>query len=136
MFSVMIISRTSSRQHKIQIHHILGKIQTSQLLIALLHKIKQKTTFQKTNVIYQFSCSLGDCVSVNKKNISTYIGSTTFLLRRLTSYLTDLITIYNDAILSNDWQIMVGHRTVHCQSNYKNDRNFWKLFTSKDDNQS
>ena len=47
---------------------------------------------QKTNVIYQFKCLLGDCISDNNNNI--YVGLTaTTLLRRLTMDLSDTSSI-------------------------------------------
>ena len=46
---------------------------------------------QKTNVIYQFKCPLGDCISENK---NIYIGLTsTTLSRRLTMHLSDTSAI-------------------------------------------
>ena len=47
---------------------------------------------QKTNVIYQFKCPLGDCISDNNNNI--YVGLTsTILSRRLTMHLSDTSSI-------------------------------------------
>ena len=46
---------------------------------------------QKTNVIYQFKCPLGDCVSDNN---NIYVGLTsTTLSRRLTMHLSDTSSI-------------------------------------------
>ena len=45
----------------------------------------------KTNVIYQFKCSLGDCISENN-NIYVSLTSTT-LLRRLSIHLYDTSSI-------------------------------------------
>ena len=46
---------------------------------------------QKTNVKYQFECSLGDCISENN-NICIGLTST-ILLRRLTMHLSDTSSI-------------------------------------------
>ena len=46
---------------------------------------------QKTNVIYQFECPLGNCISENK---NIYVGLTsTTLSRRLTMHLSDTSSI-------------------------------------------
>ena len=46
---------------------------------------------QKINIIYQFKCLLGDCITENN---NIYVGLTlTTLLRRLTMHLSDISSI-------------------------------------------
>ena len=46
---------------------------------------------EKTNIVYQFKCTLGDCISENN---SIYVGLTsTTLMRRLTVYIFDTSSI-------------------------------------------
>ena len=47
---------------------------------------------QKNNVIYQFKCPLGDCISDDNNNIYVGLTSTT-LSRRLTMHLSDTSSI-------------------------------------------
>ena len=48
---------------------------------------------KKNNVIYQFKCPLGECISDNEKSLN-YIGyTTTKLTRRLTLHLSDSSSI-------------------------------------------
>ena len=64
-----------------------NKFKTSNLLIKN-NSSPSIGVLQKTNVIYQFKCPLGDCISKNNDNI--YVGLTsTILSRRLTMHLSD-----------------------------------------------
>ena len=67
-----------------------NKFKTSNLVITN-NSSPSIGVLQKTNVIYQFTCPVGDCISENN---NTFVGLTsTTLLRRLTVHLCDTSSI-------------------------------------------
>ena len=77
---------------------------------------------QKTNVVYQFKCALGDCISENN---SMYVGLTwTTLSRRLTMHLSDTSSIAQHltkhSCPKTEFQkILTGNTTILEQQNNK-----------------
>ena len=75
---------------KIKLIIYYNKFKTSNLVIKN-NSSPSIGVLQKTNVIYQFKCPLGDCISDNN---NIYFGWTsTTLLRRLTMHLSDTSSI-------------------------------------------
>ena len=75
---------------KIKLIIYYNKLKTSNLIIKN-NSFPSIGVWQKTNVIYQFKCPLGDCISENN-NIYVGLISPT-LSRRLTKYLSDTSSI-------------------------------------------
>ena len=78
----------SNKKIKLIIYY--NKFKTSNLVIRNNSSLSIGV-LQKTNVIYQFKCPLGDCIS-DKNNIHVGLTSTT-LSRRLTMHLSDTSSI-------------------------------------------
>ena len=75
---------------KIKLIIYYNKFKTSNLVIRN-NSSPSIGVLQKTNVIYKFKCSLGDCISDNN---NIYVGLTsTTLSRRLTMHLSDTSSI-------------------------------------------
>ena len=75
---------------KIKLAIYYNKFKTSNLVIRN-NSSPSIRVLQKTNVIYKFKCSLGDCISDNN---NIYFGLTsTILSRRLTMHLSDTSSI-------------------------------------------
>ena len=83
-----ILSTDPNKKIKLIIYY--NKFKTSNLVIKN-NSSPLIGVLQKTNVIYQFKCPLGDCISENN---NIYIGLTsTTLSRRLTIHLYDTSSI-------------------------------------------
>ena len=77
---------------KIKLIIYCNKFKTSNLVIRN-NSSPSIGVLQKTNVIYKFKCSLGDCISDNNNN-NIYVGLTsTTLSTRLTMHLSDTNSI-------------------------------------------
>ena len=83
-----ILSTDPNKKIKLIIYY--NKFKTSNLVIKN-NSSPSSGVLQKTNVIYQFKCPLGDCISDNN---NIYVGLTsTTRSRRLTLYLSDTSSI-------------------------------------------
>ena len=80
----------SDPDKKIKLIIYYNKFKTSNLVIKN-NSSPSIGVLQKTNVIYQFKCPLGDCISENN-NIYVGLASTT-LSRRVTMHLSDTSSI-------------------------------------------
>ena len=75
---------------------------------------------QKTNVIYQSKCPLGDCISDNN---NIYVGLTsTTLSRRLTMHLSDISSIIqhlkkHSCLTTELWKILTDNTILEHQNN-------------------
>ena len=91
-------------------------------------------SLQKTNVVYQFKCLLGDCISENN-NIYAGLTSTT-LSRRLTMHLSDTSSIAQHLKI-HSWpktefqKILSENTTILEQQNNKQNYRFSKRSTSE-----
>ena len=84
----------------------------------------QINKLQKTNLVYRFTCPLGDCISNVQK--SSYIGyTTTTLSRRLTCHLTEHSSIkkhisnIHNCPSSNIRKILIDNTTILATNNNK-----------------
>ena len=82
----LILIKNKTSYNKFKTSNLVIKNNSSSL-IGVLQKKKKKTT-----IIYQFKCSLGDCIFENNNNIYVGLTSTT-LSRRLTMHLSDTSSI-------------------------------------------
>ena len=84
-----ILPTDPNKKKKLIIYY--DKFKTSNLVIKNSSSSSIGVLQKKNNVIYQFKCSLGDCISENN---NIYVGLTsTILSRRLTLHLSDTSSI-------------------------------------------
>ena len=106
---------------KIKLIIYCNKFQTSNLVIKN-NSSPSIGVLQKTNVIYQFKCPLGDCISENN-NICVSLTSTT-LSRRLTMHLSIISSIApnlkkHSCPTTELWKILTENTTILEQQNTK-----------------